>query len=135
MVGYAPANRMHNLLSPTFDSNTKLKWRQESLRRLAHPDHETLGDKAVDDLPDRNGADSTVWISQGIQGRTTERRGKRTGRPTRGQPIHKVGKGIRVQGRGLGRWRMDHISQMRMAETRSPRGGPAEEARQCGFDF
>jgi hypothetical protein len=102
---------------------------------LEQPDHGTLGHQAADDLPDRNGADSTVWLSQGSQGRTTDPRGKQSGRPTRGQPIHKFGKGIRGQGRGLGRWRMEHISQVRMAKTRNPRGGPVEKTRQCGFDF
>jgi hypothetical protein len=135
VVGDEPANRMHNYLRPTFDSNTKLERRQESLRRLAHPGHETLGHQAADDLSDSNGTDSAIWLNYGSQGRTAEPRGKRSGRPPRSKPIHKVCNGIRCQGRSLGRRRMEHVGQVRMAETRSPRGGPAEEARQCGFDL
>jgi hypothetical protein len=59
MVSDEPPNRMHNCLRPTIYSYTKLKRRQESLRRLAHPSHETLGHKAADDLSD-NGEYSTV---------------------------------------------------------------------------
>jgi hypothetical protein len=60
MVGDEPANRKHNCLRPTFDNNTKLKRRHESLRRLAHQGHETLGYQAADAFSDRNGADSTI---------------------------------------------------------------------------
>jgi hypothetical protein len=30
---------------------------------------------------------------------------------------------------------MEHINQVGMAKTRSLRGGPAEETRQCAFDL